>query len=155
MSLLRIQVFWNVTLCCWASVSRHLEGQWCLYLQGSSSLRRMLDPWRWRHYVPLNIRIHSPNDILETMNHQRHNWGNLKICTFSLSFAGSSHIDTVCIIRWKFFKWWEDDDHNTDWWRSARSSDQWYSGDVGFKLESHRRGVFISLPFLLTQYSFN
>jgi len=96
-----------------------------------------------------------PSDILETKNPQWHHFEKLKICTFAFSLAGSSHIDTVRVIRRKFFKWREDDDHNTDWWRSARSSNQWYSGDVGFELESHRNGVFISLPFLLTQYSFN
>ena len=152
---LRIQVFWDVTLWCRANVSQRYEGQWCLHLQGSSSLRRMLDCWRCRHYVPLNVGIHLPSDILETKNPQCYHFENLKMCTFAFSLAGSSHINTVRIIRWKFFKWWEDDDHNTDWWRSARSSNQWYSGDVSFELESRRSGVFISLPFLLTRYSFN
>jgi len=115
----------------------------------------MLDSWRWSHYVPLNVGIRLPSDILETKNPRWHHFENLKICTFSFSLAGSSYINTVRIIRRKFFKWWEDDDYNTDWWRSARSSNQWYSGDISFKLESHRSGVFISLPFLLTQYSFN
>lgn len=104
--------------------------------------------WPFECWDPLTI------DILETKNPQWNHFENLKICTFAFSLAGSSHVDTVRVIRWKFFEWWEDDDHNTDWWRSARSSNQWYSRDIGFELESHRSGVFISLPFLLTQYSF-
>lgn len=120
-----------------------------------NSLRRILDSWRWRHYAPLNVGIHLPSDILETENPQWHHFENLKIFTFAFSLAGSSHINTVRVIGRKFFERREDDDHNTDWWRSARSSNQWYSGDVGFELESHHSGVFISLPFFLTQYSFN
>jgi hypothetical protein len=78
------------------------------------------------------------------------------LCTIMISIVitGSCHIDTVCVIRWKFFKWSKNDDNNTDWSWSIRSSHQWYSRVISIQLESHSRNMSISLPFLLIQHNF-
>jgi 4-amino-4-deoxy-L-arabinose transferase-like glycosyltransferase len=36
--MLRVQIFWEESLCRWLSSSGHLEGLWCHHLEGSSSL---------------------------------------------------------------------------------------------------------------------
>lgn len=78
------------------------------------------------------------------------------LCTviISIVITGSSHIDTVCVIRWKFIKWRKNDDNNTDWSWSIRPSHQWYSGVISIQLESHFRNMSISLPFFLIQHNF-
>lgn len=68
-------------------------------------------------------------------------------------FTGSSHINAVCVVRWKFFKWRKNDDHNTDWSWSVGPSHQWRCGVISIKLESHLSSMPVSLPFLLMQHS--
>lgn len=56
----RIQVFWDVMLCCWVKGSRSFVAQ---------GLLRLLDPWRWRHYVLL--RCHKPHIKWHLVKSQR------------------------------------------------------------------------------------
>jgi len=52
LSIVAILVLQNTMFCQWVNESQHCNGTLCHHLQGSSILRRALDPCRWRHSDP-------------------------------------------------------------------------------------------------------
>ena len=61
--LLKIQVFWDVTLCCWVMSYWHFEWAWCLHLSGLSSTRRLLFVWMVKVKATQSFQTHQlPGD---------------------------------------------------------------------------------------------
>jgi len=62
--LLRIQVFWDVALCCWVSGSQHLKGTWCLHRQGSSrAWRILLGSFETSRNTHPSTQCHTPEEF--------------------------------------------------------------------------------------------